>query len=683
MPQPKGPDRFVLSRAREAAAHLSPGLFPAGRQAEWAEQNRTITVAVHPLNNKLAVAVEGKLPRESLAADVRIYDQDKRVHICENLSVPDERIPFINDTHAVFLTLQSIMQASVAEDEAERVPVGIDSLIRMSSLYREAMLRQMKVLQEAKQQSEFVQTEVDVFQSMHAVWHLLEIIYLTTNTYGLNSSIVPHFMEWLNVNFPSPLAEEADAIAGASADALAQSDDLWPYLNKLVLRGHVSILANILGSVAASRHLSPSAARWSQEIADLAREMPLASDEETAGSFNARWRRWNERLQNASTAMASLIPEDSDASFEDPALASLYNIAEVLRGNVDVIYDEGKTWQDILGATLLYNEPTAQADRLPSLADVVVQQFRSSEFPVLDRALVALLNHDLPSFAVYCNQIDPWLSAHIVDLMDHISILESCHKVFAVDPREHYLLALGESYLGHESLWRVGLDYLGMSSEAGICVMEEYAMRIPLESDRKAQQVLRVCEKYQLRRATDRIHRQLGRQKWQRGRLGAAIGHFAQVADRNSIGKICDQLWDQYLETGRLTYGPIIDGVIASGLKHDRLQFLMRYRDFHECYKAGAFVEAGKILLSILLNEIAPQYAIADLLVDAIPLLEGDALVFGPDDTFELMRCAETLLQSPFPISGTKSSSGTVEKSELSIFHVACARNLARSFVSF
>ncbi|KAI8319825.1 hypothetical protein GQ54DRAFT_264694 [Martensiomyces pterosporus] len=208
-------------------------------------------------------------------------------------------------------------------------------------------------------------------------------------------------------------------------------------------------------------------------------------------------------------------------------------------------------------------------------------------------------------------------------------------------------------------------------------------MRIPLDSDRKAQQVLRVCDKYQLKRAADRIHRQLGRQKWQRGRLGAAIGHFAQVSDRGSIGQICDQLWDQYLQSGKLTYGPIIDSVVASGLKHDRLQFLMRYRDFHECYKAGEFVEAGRILLSILLSEIAPQYAVADLLIDAIPLLEGDALVFGPDDTFELMRCAETLVQSPFPIKGTSAASGAVDKSELSIFNVACARNLARSFVSF
>ncbi|KAJ2753124.1 Nucleoporin nup85, partial [Coemansia pectinata] len=121
-------------------------------------------------------------------------------------------------------------------------------------------------------------------------------------------------------------------------------------------------------------------------------------------------------------------------------------------------------------------------------------------------------------------------------------------------------------------------------------------------------------------------------------RLGAAIAHFAEVSDRVSIGLICDQLWDQYLESGVLAYGSVIDSVLAAGLSHDRLQFLTRYRDFHESYKAQQFVDAGGMLLSILVSEIAPPHAVADLLVDAIPLLEGDVLVFSADQTLVLMR---------------------------------------------
>ncbi|KAJ2861442.1 hypothetical protein GGH94_004901 [Coemansia aciculifera] len=661
----KRTDKFVICRDTEAVTYLEPGLFPAGRQSEWTEQNRTLTFSIHPLSNQVAIAVAGKQPSESLAQKVPVYEQDQVVHICGLAGVPDNRLPFVNDTHAVFRTLQKIMETS----GEERVAVGVDSLLRMSALYREAMLRQIRVLQEASDVTEFIAGEVDTFHSMHAVWHLLEIIYLTTNLPGLSTSIVPHFMEWLNLNFPAPLAEDGQRIL-ANAD-LALNTELWPYMRKLALRGHVSVLANMLERV--GQELSASAARWARDVAKIARNMPLGSSEETAGSFNARWRRWNEELQNAATAISSLLPSD------DVALEPLSTVVDIMRGDADAISAEGESWQDILGALLLYSEPTSQADRLPSLAGIVVEQFQAAEFSVLDRALVALLSYELPEFLVFCNQIDPWLSAHMADLMDHISILDVCRAAFAVDPREHYLLALGEMYVGHENLWRVGLDYFGLGGVAR-CVMAEYAMRIPLESDAKARQVLGVCREFGLAMAVDRIHRQLGRQQWRRGRLGAAIAHFAEVSDRVSIGLICDQLWDQYLESGVLAYGPVIDSVLAAGLSHDRLQFLTRYRDFHESYKAQQFVDAGGMLLSILVSEIAPPHAVADLLVDAIPLLEGDVLVFSADQTLVLMRYAEALQQSPFPTRGS-SRLGAVDEGELNIFNVACARNLARSFL--
>ncbi|KAJ2046223.1 hypothetical protein H4S04_005166 [Coemansia sp. S16] len=619
----KRTDKFVVCRDTEVVAHLEPGLFPAGRQSEWTEQNRTLTFSIHPLNSQVAITVAGKQPSESLSQRVPVYEQDQVVHICGLAGVPDTRLPFVNDTHAVFCTLQKIMETS----SQERVAVGVDSLLRMGALYREAMLRQIRVLQEASSVTEFIAGEVDTFHSMHAVWHLLEIIYLTTNLPGLSTSIVPYFMEWLNLNFPAPLAEDGQQIL-ASAD-LALNTELWPYMKKLALRGHVSVLANTLERVAPE--LSAQAAKWARDIAKTARNMPLGSSEETAGSFNGRWRRWSEELQNMATAIASLLPSD------DVTLESLNTVVDIMRGDADAISEEGESWQDILGALLLYSEPTAQADRLPSLAGVVVEQFQAAEFSVLDRALVALLNYELPEFLVFCNQIDPWLSAHMADLMDHISILDVCRAAFAVDPREHYLLALGEVYVGHENLWQVGLDYLGLGGVAK-CVMVEYAVRIPLESDAKARQVLGVCKKYELAAAVDRIHRQLGRQQWRRGRLGAAIANFAEVGDRASIGLICDQLWDQYLASGVLAYGPVVDSVMAAGLSHERLLFLVRFRDFHESYKAKQFVEAGGILLAILESEIAPPYAVADLLVDAIPLLEGDELVFSAEQTLELMR---------------------------------------------
>ncbi|KAJ2378122.1 Nucleoporin nup85 [Coemansia sp. RSA 2607] len=395
-------------------------------------------------------------------------------------------------------------------------------------------------------------------------------------------------------------------------------------------------------------------------------------EEERVRKDNAvRWKQWNQEMKDTAKSIAGVL-QDGSSNSEDSALQALKTISEIMSGNVDAISTESEYWQDILGAVMLYSEPTAQVDRLPSLIGAIMEQYESSDLTDLDRVLIALLSHDLPTFLILCSHIDPWLSAHTADLMHHLGILDTCRRVFPLDPREHYLVALGESYVGHEDLWRVGLDYLGLvGTRSAHGVLEECAVRLPLESDRKAEQVLRVCDTFGLNRARDRIHRQLGRMKWRQGRLGAAIGHFAQVADMASIEVICDQLWKEYLESGKLTYGSVIDSVISTGVQHERLQFLTKYRDFYESYKNAEYVEAGRIMMSILLQEIAPQSAVADLLVDTIPLLESDVLVFSSDDTFELMRCAEALA----------SAEGSDAPSELTIFNAACSRNLARAFV--
>ncbi|KAJ2786528.1 hypothetical protein GGI15_001461 [Coemansia interrupta] len=662
-------DTFVVSRDKEAVTHLFPGLFPAGRQAEWSEQNRTLTFSIHPTNNKLALTVAGKQPRESIKRDIQSFEQDQSVTICGLASVPDERVSFVNDTHAVFVELQSIMDKSA---------VGVEGVLRVSGLYREAILKQIRVLQESGVDGDFIKEEIETFQSIHGIWQLLEIMYLTTNTPGPCTSVVSPYMKWLNANFTTQLVEDGRRIAEGSptADELAKRDGLWEYLKKLALRGHVSALANMLERLAPSQQISTSAAHWVRSVSQSAKRMPIGSNEETSGSFRIRWKQWSEEQKDIAKSISELL-KDGSTDAEDLALQALLIISDIMSGNVDTISAESEYWQDILGAIMLYSEPTAQVDRLPKLVGAVIEQYESSDFTDLDRALVALLSHDLPEFLILCSRIDLWLSAHIADLMDHIGILSICRRVFLLDPREHYLLALGEAYIGHEDLWRVGLDYLGLiGTRTGSSVMEEYVVRLPLDSDRKAEQVLRVCDTFKLARARDRIHRQLGRQKWDCGRLGAAIGHFAQVADTASIGLICDQLWREYLDSGKLTYGSVIDSVISTGVEHDRLQFLVKYRDFHESYRAGEYVESGKIILSILLSEIAPPYAVADLLVDTIPLLENDVLVFSSEDTFELMRCAESLASSP-----EASPRGSSGNGELGIFNIACSRNLARAFV--
>ncbi|KAJ2846435.1 hypothetical protein IWW36_004357, partial [Coemansia brasiliensis] len=414
-------DKFVVERSKESIKHLQ--VFPAGQQADWISQNRTLVFSLHPLGRGVAVAVAGKQTREHLAPDVQAHEQDQRIYVCGTPPVPDSRLPFISATHAVFAALQNVMNAADAQ-------VGVDGLLRLSALYREAMLRQVRELQgnPANSSSNSSSKETDVFQAMHALWHLTEIMYLSTNMPGLNTPAVPLFLEWLNFNFPSPPPEERHELLKADADSLTANESFWPYQRRLALRGHVATLANLLEHVAPSSMMSAAAARWARELAAALREMPVGSASETAGSFNARWRRWHAKLEASSTAISSLIDTN------DSELSQLYDIVRIVCGDADSISAAADTWLDVLGAVLLYCEPASPADRLPALTQTVLEQFQTGDFALLDRALVALLSHDLPELLLYCDQIDPWLSAHLSDMLHHIGILDPCRRVFAVDP---------------------------------------------------------------------------------------------------------------------------------------------------------------------------------------------------------------------------------------------------------
>ncbi len=52
--------------------------------------------------------------------------------------------------------------------------------------------------------------------------------------------------------------------------------------------------------------------------------------------------------------------------------------------------------------------------------------------------------------------------------------------------------------LGHESLWQVAMDYFSVCPSKGKDYMKLCLERVPLETERKAIKVLRVCEQHQL-----------------------------------------------------------------------------------------------------------------------------------------------------------------------------------------
>ena len=75
----------------------------------------------------------------------------------------------------------------------------------------------------------------------------------------------------------------------------------------------------------------------------------------------------------------------------------------------------------------------------------------------------------------------------------------------------------------------------------------------------------------------------------------------------------------------------------------DRLTFLGKYREFHRLVADSQFSQAASLLHSLLWSKLAPKYFWVTLLIDAIPFLTADTVLFSSHQTYELMECLQEL----------------------------------------
>ncbi|RKP10263.1 nucleoporin Nup85-like protein, partial [Thamnocephalis sphaerospora] len=174
----------------------------------------------------------------------------------------------------------------------------------------------------------------------------------------------------------------------------------------------------------------------------------------------------------------------------------------------------------------------------------------------------------------------------------------------------------------------------------------QLVMHVPLKTERQVQQVLQACDEYELADCRRDICKIWARKNYGHNRLGPAIAYFAHADQPRRINAVAEQLLDEYLRRGMCELASIelIDSINKEVQQQcGRLSFLSHYRSFHEQYKCKEFARAAKTLTSLFSSDVAPRSFWPMLLVDALPLLEGEDVVFDAEDTYELMRCLEEL----------------------------------------
>ncbi|XP_065065550.1 nuclear pore complex protein Nup85-like [Rhopilema esculentum] len=575
----------------------------------------------------------------------------------------------INETHAIFKQLQLL-----PKDEGHLMK---STRLKISRQYRSVLQScivelQRKLSKEDNFEDEEMKYQLELLAIVEMFWHLCEIILIDTKPGGYCITVL---LEWVRWHFT-----KADRLAEQVlfSDDPSSHESFWPAILGYVLQGRMTEAMKLLQHFADD---SEAAFKAVKSMEELMKSMPefQGFTGQYVQDFNQKWYHWRNECEGRL--------EDGEFS-EHPHLESISKIFCGQESAIEENSDLCQSWYEILIAKLLYTEATIKKTDLHSRSLSAVEAIGGyAALSPLDEVVLAILNFDVHRMIRKCSECLPnwWFVAHITDLLHHCGMLKEHDFGCNVHLREFLLLDYSQSLMSNHSLWQVAADYLSTCPTQGRAQLEVYIEHVPLENDRKAAKVLRLCEQYDLLEQANGICKVMAMRAMKHGRLGASLTWCLRSKDSVFANLLAEKIFTQYMETGTLSDLDIIDNLGSAMLLSDKLTFLGKYREFHKLYNEENFQEAGKLLMQLLSSSLAPQRFWMTLLTDALPMLEHEKIIFSSTQTYEIMHCLQELQLSINSKEyfgqlhcGNINEQQDDEKDKLALLRLGLSRNLAR-----
>uniref|UniRef100_A0A671PZZ6 Nuclear pore complex protein Nup85 n=1 Tax=Sinocyclocheilus anshuiensis TaxID=1608454 RepID=A0A671PZZ6_9TELE len=575
-------------------------------------------------------------PRSAGSPFVHIVRRD------EDICSPILRKLF-NESHLIFVGLQKIKEDIPSKNKKSQ-------FVSISKNYRSVIRACMEELQQNAADRVFV------------------LFSVSTQNAG---SLLLHLLDWVRLHKSDVDARAREVL---QSDSPAQHQSYWDVVISLVLQGRTDEARQVLSKQASLREESSSVFK---SMDGLLQTMPIfnPTGTQTLTEFEVKWRHWHEECDRC-------LQENTFASNRH-----LETICKILVGDEDTLLEQKEllsTWYHFLVTRLLFTHPTIKPPDLHYYAQSSMNMFlgpRASPEP-LDIILLSAFEFDLHQVIKDCSIAlnNWWFVAHLTDLLDHCKLLQSHNLHFGSNLREFLVLEYASGLFTHHSLWQLAVDYFDHCPEFGRVYLELQIERVPLDTERKAIKVLRICEDRQMSEQVRSICKIMAKRALRNNRLGSALSWSIRAKDAAFATLISERFLQDYSNKGSFTDLDLLDNLGPAMLLSDRLTFLGKYREFHRLYGEKRFSEAARLLLSLMTAKIAPRSLWMTLLTDALPLLEQKEVIFSVDQTYELMSCLEELN------SGTKDSNLTdqdedIESTKTELLRLALARNLTMAIV--
>uniref|UniRef100_A0A8C1PM33 Nuclear pore complex protein Nup85 n=1 Tax=Cyprinus carpio TaxID=7962 RepID=A0A8C1PM33_CYPCA len=609
------------------------------------EPSTTVTVDLYSLSCKhlgfewgpgdlLVYETNYKLqgPRSASSPSVHVVRRD------EDICSPILRKLF-NESHLIFVGLQKIKEDVPSKNKKSQ-------FVSISKNYRSVIRACMEELQQNAGKPSQYGDQVSILLAIELIWNLCEVLFIDAAPAG---SLLLHLLDWVRLH-KSDVDTRAREVL--QSDSPAQHQSYWDVVISLVLQGRTDEARQVLSKQASLRAESSSVFK---RMDVLLQNMPIfnPAGTQTLTEFDVKWRHWH---------------EECDRCLQDNTFASnrhLETICKILVGDEDTLLEQREllsTWYHFLVTRLLFTHPTIKPPDLHYYAQSSMNMFlgpRASPEP-LDIILLSAFEFDLHQVIKDCSIAlnNWWFVAHLTDLLDHCKLLQSHNLQCVSHIRSSYL-----SYM-HVcvSLWQLAVDYFDHCPEFGRVYLELQIERVPLDTERKAIKVLRICEDRQMSEQVRSICKIMAKRALRNNRLGSALSWSIRAKDAAFATLISERFLQDYSNKGFFTDLDLLDNLGPAMLLSDRLTFLGKYREFHRLYGEKRFSEAARLLLSLMTAKIAPRSLWMTLLTDALPLLEQKEVIFSNIQEKDIIM---------FNIESTKTE----------LLRLALARNLAMAIV--
>jgi hypothetical protein len=608
--------------------------------AHLKEANRTIKGSMIPLSAKVLIYATSRAKEERNTKGS--FPQDRKLYTVQYQKIPETRINFITECSQIFVEAEQLFSKTRKGD----VP---DKVLQVSQQYQKQLLRMSR---------ENVDNEAALFSALHSIWQLVQITCFDLKNY---SSALGSLSEWIRVNFTADLVELFETVT-KSADPTTHPK-FWKIVYECTMRSYFEPVHQLLV------HLK-SDALISKIILDLTLKYPKSDAFPTNSAFKQAWYKWHQdalfALENIHVIGASLT------NYEQ-----FVKLFSILAGVEDVIINETDDWHNSLMGLLHFVSPTQDVRTLSELTNLL--RNASIEENILDQIQLALLEQDLGFVVGLCSQFDFWLATHLICLMEKMNILELDKSFDANSIREWYLQSFAEYILSEPKLRFVALEYFLACSVTGKESLSDVIPRISLDSKEEIDKMIQFCKTNGLKDALKDILNIFGKQSLDLKEYQDAILFYLQADELVKIGFIIEKLLKKYELDGDETFKLVASGLPTSSLfKSPALAFLSRYNEFRNLYQHQKYKEAGELVFLLLSSGSVPRVFWKMLLLDTLPLLEGQLAVFSTDQVMELMRCVEQCSMDEY-CKGSKAAQSSDET--FSVLKMALARSLAASMV--